>query len=90
MKKVFSNSKCVLTFTHNLLAGTLNVHIFHSYELPPISLVVREVKWHHTGIGSIPAGGPIVDEFFPTVPVLNLRHIPQLDSIPQFPRELKD
>ena len=27
---------------------------------------------HHKGVGSIPAGGPIVDEFFSTVPGLNL------------------
>ncbi len=32
------------------------------------SLVVRAVHWHRTGVGSIPAGGPIVDEFFSTVP----------------------
>ncbi len=35
------------------------------------SLVVRAVHRHRTGVGSIPAGGPIVDEFFPTVPSLN-------------------
>ncbi len=33
------------------------------------SLVVRAVHWHRTGVGSIPAGGSIVDEFFSTVPV---------------------
>ncbi len=32
------------------------------------SLVVRAVHRHRTGEGSIPAGGPIVDEFFSTVP----------------------
>ena len=32
------------------------------------SLVVRAVDRHRTGVGSIPAGGPIVDEFFSTVP----------------------
>ena len=32
------------------------------------SLVVRAVHRHRTGVGSIPAGGPIVDEFFSTVP----------------------
>ncbi len=32
------------------------------------SLVVRAVHWHRTGVGLIPAGGPIVDEFFSTVP----------------------
>ena len=31
------------------------------------SLVVRAVHRHHTGVGSIPAGEPIVDEFFSTV-----------------------
>ena len=25
--------------------------------------------WHRKGVGSIPARGPIVDEFFSTVPV---------------------
>ncbi len=32
------------------------------------SLVVRAVHRHRTGVGSIPAGGPIVDKFFSTVP----------------------
>ncbi len=32
------------------------------------SLVVRAVHRHRTGVGSIPAGRPIVDEFFSTVP----------------------
>ena len=32
------------------------------------SLVVRAVHQQRTGVGSIPAGGPIVDEFFSTVP----------------------
>ena len=32
------------------------------------SLVIRAVHRHRTGVGSIPAGGPIVDEFFSTVP----------------------
>ncbi len=32
------------------------------------SSVVRAVHRHRTGVGSIPAGGPIVDEFFSTVP----------------------
>ena len=35
------------------------------------SLVVRAVHWHRTGVGLIPAGGPIVDEFFSTVPDKN-------------------
>ena len=35
------------------------------------SLVVRAVHRHRTGVGSIPAGGPIVDEFFSTVPGKN-------------------
>ncbi len=36
------------------------------------SLVVRAVHRHRTGVGSIPAGGPIVvDEFFSTVPGWN-------------------
>ena len=41
-------------------------------KLAPISylrsLVVRAVHRHRTGVGSIPAGGPIVDEFFSNVP----------------------
>ncbi len=32
------------------------------------SLVVRAVHPHRTGVGSIPGGGPIVDEFVSTVP----------------------
>ncbi len=35
------------------------------------SLVVGAVHRHRTGVGSIPAGGPIVDEFFSTVPGSN-------------------
>ncbi len=39
--------------------------------LPPVSylriLVVRAVHRHRTVVGSVPAGGPIVDEFFSTV-----------------------
>ena len=35
------------------------------------SVVVRAVHRHRTGVGSIPAGGPIVDEFFSTVPGSN-------------------
>ncbi len=35
------------------------------------SLVVRAVHRHRTGVGSIPAGGPIVDEFFSTLPGWN-------------------
>ena len=35
------------------------------------SLLVRAVHRHRTGVGSIPAGGPIVDNFFSTVPGKN-------------------
>ena len=35
------------------------------------SLVVRAVHRHRAGVGSIPAGGPIVDEFFSTLPGKN-------------------
>ena len=35
------------------------------------SFVVRAVHRHRTGVGSIPAGGLIVDEFFSTVPGKN-------------------
>ncbi len=35
------------------------------------SLAVRAVYRHRTGVGSIRAGGPIVDEFFSTVPGKN-------------------
>ena len=54
------------------------------------SLVVRAVHRHRTGIGSIPAGGLIVDEFFSTVPgristcvqfPLVLRHINPLEKL---------
>ncbi len=31
------------------------------------SLVVRVVHRHRTGVGSIPAGGPIVNDFFSTL-----------------------
>ena len=36
------------------------------------SPVARALHRHRKGAGSIPAGGPIVDEFFSTVPGLNL------------------
>ena len=39
--------------------------------MPANSLVVRAVHRNRTGVGSIPAGGPIVDEFFSTVPGWN-------------------
>ena len=50
-----------------------NLHTIHKAEvIEPVSylrsLVVRAVHRHRTGVGSIPAGGPIVDEFFSTVP----------------------
>ena len=35
------------------------------------SLVVRPLHRHRKGVGSIPAGGPIVDDVFSTVPGLN-------------------
>ncbi len=41
------------------------------------SLVVRAVHRHRTGVGSIPAGGPIVDEFFSTVPA----HINPIENL---------
>ena len=34
--------------------------------------MARALDRHRKGIGSIPAGGPIVDEFFSTVPGMNL------------------
>ena len=36
------------------------------------SLMVRALHRHRKGVGSIPAGGPIVDEIFSSVPGLNL------------------
>ncbi len=36
------------------------------------SLVVRAVHRHRTDVGSIPARGPIVDEFFSTVPAVRI------------------
>ena len=36
------------------------------------SSVARALHRHRKGVGSIPAGGPIVDEFFSNVPGLNL------------------
>ena len=36
------------------------------------SSVVRALHRHRRGVGSIPAGGPMVDEFFSAVPCLNL------------------
>ena len=33
-----------------------------------LSSVVRVLHRHRKSVGSIPAGGPIVDEFFSTVP----------------------
>ena len=61
----------MMIYTLNLFAGittlkyTLITLALVSYLR---SLVVRAVHQHRTGVGSIPAGGPIVDEFFSTVP----------------------
>ncbi len=59
-------------------ANGLRVNHYPKYTLitlAPVSylrsLVVRAVHRHRTGVGSIPAGGPIVDEFFSTVPGYN-------------------
>ncbi len=53
----------------------IHIHYHPKYTLitlAPVSylrsLVVRAVHRHRTGVGSIPAAGPIVDEFFSTVP----------------------
>ena len=58
-------------FTLNLFAGITTL-IYTLITLAPVSylrsLVVRAPHRHRTGVGSIPAGGPIVDEFFSTVP----------------------
>ena len=62
--------------------------------LAPISYlnnrVVRAVHRHRTGVGSISARGPMVDDFFSTVPgknfdmciifPLELRHINRLEN----------
>ena len=37
------------------------------------SSVARALHRYREGVGSIPAGGPTVDEFFSTVPGLNLK-----------------
>ena len=35
---------------------------------PPAGIEPTPLHRHRKGVGSIPAGGPIVDEFFSTVP----------------------
>ena len=54
---------CLSTSGNYTQVEILTLTIFH--------LVVRAVHRHRTGVGSIPAGGPIVDEFFSTVPGKN-------------------
>ncbi len=41
--------------------------IHYAFTLAPVNYL-RSLVRHRTGVGSIPAGGPIVDEFFSTVP----------------------
>ena len=51
----------------------LEIHIITSALVSYLcSSVARALHQHRKGVGSIPAGGPIVDEFFSTVPGLNL------------------
>ncbi len=53
------------------------------------SLVVRAVHRHRTGVGSIPAGGPIVDEFFSTVPA-HINPIENLSTSTEVPQNHND
>ncbi len=77
----FTRCKCVLVssgnYTHVMMIypQPIRRHYHPKYTiitLAPVSylrsLVVRAVHRHRTGVGSIPAGRPIVDEFFSTVP----------------------
>ena len=51
----------------------LEIHIITSALVSYLrSSVARALHWHRKGVGSIPAGGPVVDEFFSTVLGLNL------------------
>ncbi len=60
--KLYTYSQaCITTLTDTIIITLAPVSYLRS-------LVVRAVHRHRTGVGSIPAGGPIVDEFFSTVP----------------------
>ncbi len=56
-----------------------NNNFIVNYLLPTLSLSISnvcfEVRSPVRCLGSIPAGGPIVDEFFSTVPWLEFRHV---------------
>ena len=63
--------KVLIDLPSNLFAGTTTLN----YTIITLALVsylrssvVRALHRHRKGVGSIPAGGPIVDEFFSTVP----------------------
>ena len=63
--------KILIDLPSNLFAGitTLNYTIITLALVSYLcSSVVRALHRHRKGVGSIPAGGPIVDEFFSTVP----------------------
>ena len=63
--------KILIDLPSNLFAGitTLNYTIITLALVSYLrSSVVRALHRHRKGAGSIPAGGPIVDEFFSTVP----------------------
>ena len=62
--------KILIDLPSNLFAGitTLNYTIITLALVSYLrSSVVRALHRHRKGVGSIPAGGPIVDEFFSTV-----------------------
>ena len=68
-------TKCVLVSSGNYTHVEIRRHYHSKYTLITLapksylrSLVVRAVHRHHTSVDSIPAGGPVVDEFFSTVP----------------------
>ena len=54
----------------NLFAGITNLNTQLSRLLLPATSVVRALHRHRKGVGSNPAGGFIVHEFFSTVPGL--------------------
>ena len=53
-------------------SGILYTNLNSSREQLRKIQVARALHRHRKGVGSIPAGGPIIDEFLSTVPGLNL------------------
>ncbi len=70
---IAKNSNVSLVFTEGLMCLSIEWKLYtcrnsNREQLRKIPLSYGAVHRHRTGVGSIPAGGPIVDEFFSTVP----------------------